>query len=149
MKLVKWEPFGGLESFRREMDRLFDSFFGQTRATLPTLVGQWTPRVDVVESDTEILVKVDIPGMEEKDLSVSVSGDDLIVKGERKLESEEKKKQYHRIERSYGTFHRVIPLPSTVDAAKINAEYNKGVLETHLPKKAGAKAKQIPISVKK
>jgi len=138
MKLVKWEPFGGLESFRREMDRLFDSFFGQR-----------TPRVDVVESDTEILVKVDIPGMEEKDLSVSVSGDDLIVKGERKLESEEKKKQYHRIERSYGTFHRVIPLPSTVDAAKINAEYNKGVLETHLPKKAGAKAKQIPISVKK
>lgn len=129
------------------MDRLFDSFFGPTKTTLPTVAGQWTPRVEVVESDTGILVKVDVPGMEEKDLSVS--GDDLIVKGERKLESEEKKKHYHRVERSYGMFHRVIPLPSTVEAGKIKADYNKGVLEIHLPKKAGAKAKQIPINVKK
>jgi HSP20 family protein len=94
-------------------------------------------------------VKVDVPGMEEKDLSVFVSGNDLIVKGERKLESEEKKKQYHRVERSSGMFHRMIPLPSTVDAGKIKAEDNKGVLEIHLPKKAGAKAKQIPLKVKK
>jgi HSP20 family protein len=149
MKITKWEPFGGLDSFRREMDCLFDSFFGPTKTTLPTLAGQWTPRVDVVELDAEISVKVDVPGMEEKDLFVSVSGDDLVVKGERKLESEEKKKQYHRVERSYGMFHRVIPLPSTIEAGKIKAEYNKGVLEIHLPKKAGAKAKQIPIGVKK
>jgi HSP20 family protein len=93
------------------------------------------------------VVKAEFPGMEEKDISVTLSGDNLMIKGERKSEKEEKDKQFHRIERSYGVFQRTIRLPVGVDADKIKADYVKGVLEVHLPKKAEVKPKEIPIKV--
>jgi HSP20 family protein len=148
MQLTKWEPLGGLTSLRREMDRLFDSFFDR-ESKLPVGNRDWTPRFDLEESKDSIVVKADIPGMDEKDISVSLSGDNLIIKGERKFEKEEKDRQYHRVERSFGAFQRIISLPVTVDASKINAEYKKGVLEVHLPKKPEAKSKEIPITVGK
>jgi HSP20 family protein len=148
MQLTKWEPFGGLTSLRREMDRLFDSFFDRG-SQLPVVSGDWTPRFDPVESKDTITIKADLPGMNEKDISVSLSGDNLVIKGERKTEKEEKEKQYHRIERSFGAFQRVIPLPVTVEAGKIKADYSKGVLEVQLPKKPEAKPKEIPITVGK
>lgn len=148
MHLTKWEPFGGLTSLRREMDRLFDSFFDR-ESRLPGASGDWTPRFDLVELKDSIVIKADLPGMDEKDVSVSLSGDNLVIKGERKAEKEEKDKQYHRIERSYGAFQRIIPLPVTVEAGNIKAEYNKGVLQVHLPKKPEAKPKEIPITVSK
>jgi len=148
MQIMKWEPFGGLATLRREMDRLFDSFTdrepGQAAAN-----GHWTPRFDLVESKDSIVIKADLPGMEEKDISVSISGDSLLIKGERKIEKEEKEKQYHRIERSFGSFQRMVSLPATVDAGKIEAKYNKGVLEVRLPKKPEAKPKEIPVTVGK
>jgi HSP20 family protein len=148
MQLRKREPFGGLTSLRREMDRLFDSFFDR-ESRLPVGNGDWTPRFDLVESRDYVTIKVDLPGMNEKDISVSLSGDNLVIKGERKTEKEEKEKQYHRIERSFGAFQRIIPLPATVEADKIKAEYNKGVLEVQLPKKPESKPKEIPITVGK
>lgn len=146
MEIMKWEPFRELSSLRREMDRLFDSFLGRE----PAAIGErlWAPVVDVSETPEEVLVKAELPGIDEKDLSVSLSGDNLMIKGERKAEKEEKDKHFHRIERSYGAFQRVITIPASADPDKIKAEYNKGVLEIHLPKKAEAVPKKIPISTK-
>jgi HSP20 family protein len=145
MDLMKWEPFGELSSLRRQMDRLWDSFFGREPAIFER--GRWVPAIDISETKDEIVVKAEIPGMDEKDISVTLSGDNLMIKGERKSEKEEKDKQFHRIERSYGVFQRTIRLPVGVDADKIKANYVKGVLEVHLPKKAEIKPKEIPIKV--
>ena len=147
MDLIKWEPFDReVSTFRRQMDRLFDSFFGRE----PFLGSRERslPAIDVAETPEEITVKAELPGMEEKDISVSLSGENLTVKGERKSEKEEKDKSFHRIERWYGAFERVIPLPVSVEAEKIRAEYKKGVLEIHLPKKPEVKPKKIAINVK-
>jgi HSP20 family protein len=145
MDLIKWEPFRELSSIRRQMDRLWDSFFEREEAP----AGLWAPEIDISETPEEILVKADVPGIDQKDLSVTLSGDNLTIKGERKEEKEENGKHFHRVERRYGGFHRSVPLPVSVDATKISAEYNNGVLEIHLPKTAESKPKEIKINVKK
>ena len=145
MELTRWEP-RGLTPFRRQIDRLFDSFLGQE--TPFSTNGDWLPSLDVEETAEEVIVKAELPGMAEKDISVTLSGNNLIIKGERKREKEEKDKHFHRIERSYGTFERVVPLPTTTDPAKIDAEYSKGVLEVHLPKKPEDMPKQIEVKAK-
>lgn len=152
MAIVKWEPFGELSTLRRQMDHLIESFFG--RESLSYERERWIPAVDVAETKDEIVVKVEVPGMDDKDISVTLSSDNLIIKGEKKSEKEEKDKHFHRIERCCGSFQRVINLPVAVDQEKIavdqekiKANYIKGVLEIHLPKKAEAKPKEIPIKV--
>jgi HSP20 family protein len=111
----------------------------------------WTPAFDLVEGKNEIVVQVNIPGMDEKDLSVSLFGNNLIVMGERKEEKEEKDKEkhYHCKERRTGSFQRIITLPVTVDSKKISAEYTNGVLKVHLPKKEEVKPKEISINTAK
>ena len=145
MDLIRWEPFKELSSIRRQMDRLLDTLFEREEGP----AGIWAPEIDVSENSEEFVVKADIPGISEKDLSVTLSGDNLIIKGERKEEKEEKGKHFHRVERRYGSFQRSIPIPVAVDPDKIKAEYSNGVLEIHLPKTAEAKPKEIKISVKK
>ena len=145
MAIVKWEPFGELSTLRRQMDHLMESFFG--REPMFYERERWIPAVDVAETKDEIVVKVEAPGMDEKDISVTLSGDNLMIKGEKKSEKEEKDKHFHRIERCCGSFQRVIGLPVSVDQEKIKANYTKGVLEICLPKKAEAKPKEIPIKV--
>jgi|LGVC01.1.fsa_nt_gb HSP20 family protein len=145
MAIVKWEPFGELSTLRRQMDHLMESFFG--REPMFYERERWIPAVDVAETKDEIVVKVEAPGMDEKDISVTLSGDNLMIKGERKSEKEEKDKHFHRTERYCGSFQRVIGLPVSVDQEKIKADYAKGVLEIRLPKKAEAKPKEIPIKV--
>jgi len=141
MDLIKWEPLRDLTEFRRRMDNLFDSFFTRERE------GRWCPEIDVTETPEEVVVKADIPGTEKKDLGVTASGDNLVIKGERKEEKEEKTKHMHRIERRCGSFERIIPMPKTVEPSKISAEYNNGVLIVHLPKKPEAKPKEIPVKI--
>ena len=145
MEITKWEPLNELASIRSQMERLWESFLG--RESRDFYNEGFTTCLDVAESKDEVHVKVDVPGIDEKDFSVSLSGDNLIIKGERKEEKEEKEKHYHRIERRHGNFQRVIALPVSVNAEKINAEYKNGVLEIHLPKKAEAKPKEIPIKI--
>lgn len=150
MDITRWEP-RGLGTLRHEMDRLFDSFLGRSPFAdrdLFTNGGQWSPALDLVETDDEIVVKAELPGMDEKDVSVSISGNHLVIKGERKHEEETKDKQFHRIERSYGTFERMLSLPVSVDQQKVSAEYEKGVLEIHMPKKAEVKPKPIKVKAK-
>jgi HSP20 family protein len=147
MDITKWDPFGGeLSSFRRQVDRLFDSFFGREPSLWPRERG--LPPIDVIETAEEVVIKAELPDMDERDVSVSLSGESLIIKGERKGEKEEKDRHFHRMERWSGAFERVVSLPVSVEQDKISAQYRKGVLEIHLPKKPEVKPRHIPITVK-
>jgi len=137
------------------MNDLFEDFFADFERTAlgPVLGRGWAhgladlPRMNVEETDREIVVTADLPGLEEKDVQVTVDDDVLTVRGERKEEREEKRKDYHLMERSFGSFHRTLPLPAGVDKEKIKAALKKGVLTVTLPKRPEARAdrKAIPI----
>jgi len=137
-----------------EMERRFDEMFG--RGFLPSVWRRlpleergWTPALDVFEKDDKFVVKAELPGMKEKDIDVSVVGDTLTIKGEKKSETELKEEDYYCCEHSYGKFYRSIALPSTVNTAKIEANFENGILEVSLPKAPEVKPKKIAISAKK
>jgi len=125
-------------------NRLFDNFFG-TESKLIT-DGHWRPDVDVSETDEEVNVRMDITGMEQKDIKVSMSGDYLNAAGECKEKKEEKKKHFYALERKLGMIERTVPIPATVDSDKIKAEYDKGVREVHLPGTPEDKPYRIPVT---
>lgn len=143
--IMEWRPFREVSRLRREMDRLWDDFFGPGRKALQPLEGEWAPAVDVSETADQVAIKAEVPGMEAKDIDISLSGDVLTIKGEKKSEREEKKENYHLVERSYGSFSRSLKLPAAVDADKIEASYSQGVLSITCPKTAEAKPKAIEI----
>ena len=127
------------------MDRLWDDYFGPGRRALKPLETEWAPVVDISESADQVTVKAEIPGLEPKDIDISLSGDLLTIKGEKKSEREEKDENYHLVERSYGSFSRSLRLPVSVEADKIEASYKQGVLTITCPKKEEVKAKAIEI----
>ncbi len=147
MAIVKWDPLRELRAMQEQMNRLFemsrDRTFGE-----PFEQGLWQPPVDIYEDDSEVVVKMEVPEIDQKDIDVHVEESTLIVQGERKLEREEKKQNYHRIERSYGTFRRSFSLPATVDQERISATCERGVLKLVLPKKSAARTRQIEVEVK-
>ncbi len=145
MDLIQWRPFREVSRLRNEMDRLWDDYFGPGRRALRPLEEAWLPAVDVSETGDKITVKAEIPGMEAKDIEISMVGDTLTLKGEKKAEREEKEENYHMVERSYGSFSRSMKLPATVDADKVEATYKNGVLTIVLPKKEEVKPKAIEI----
>lgn len=140
------EPFGYL---RNQINRVFDDFWGEPwlGPRNEMAAGFW-PQVDVTETDKEIKVSAEIPGVEPKDLDVTVEDNMLTIKGEKKYEREEKEKGQYRMERSYGSFQRAIELPAEVDESRAKAEFKKGVLRLTLPKRPGAQSrrKKIPIT---
>ena len=142
MKLVPWRPFRELTPFRDEIDRLFEDFWGRWPAVLER---EWAPALDVSETEDKVLVKVELPGIDPKDIEVTVQGDLLTIKGERKQEKEEKEEDYHRVERYYGSFCRTLRLPAVAEFDKIAAGYKDGVLKLSIPKKEEAKAKKIEV----
>jgi HSP20 family protein len=115
----------------------------------PLAAASFVPAVDIYEDTEKLVLKLEIPGIDEKDLDVRIEDDMLTVKGERKFEAEEKEKNFHRIERSYGSFFRAFTLPPSVDASTVAASYNAGVLKLELKKKPEAQPKQIKINVEK
>ncbi|MBM4041393.1 MAG: Hsp20/alpha crystallin family protein [Planctomycetes bacterium] len=144
---------GLLAPLHREMDRLFDDFFGG-RGFWPSLwegfrPGAFVPSVDVQETDKEVRVLADLPGLDEKDVQVELTEDGLSIRGEKKSEREEKRKGYHRTERSYGSFERFIPLPGPVEGDKAKAEFKNGVLTVTLPKPPEAQASRKRIEIKR
>jgi HSP20 family protein len=149
----EWElPFVSLQ---REMNRLFDNFFGGLSPSpwAPLERGgaeSFTPHVDVSETDKEIKVSAELPGMDENDIDVSLTRDTLTIRGEKKEEKEDKGKDYYRMERSYGSFTRNIPLPVEVNTDKVEATFKKGILYVTLPKTVSAieKTKKVPIRSK-
>ncbi|MCX5891370.1 MAG: Hsp20/alpha crystallin family protein [Deltaproteobacteria bacterium] len=144
-ELAKREPFGEVSRLRREMDRLWEDFFGRGPRALRPWSEEWVPAVDVAEAADKVTVKAEVPGLDPKEIDISLVGDLLTIKGEKKSEREEKKENYHLVERSYGSFSRAIRLPAAVDADKIEARYDKGVLTVTCPKKEGVKPKAITI----
>jgi HSP20 family protein len=144
MDLIQWRPFREVSRLRSEMDRLWDDYFGSGRRAF-RMEEAWLPAVDVSESGDKITVKAEIPGMEAKDIEISMVGDTLTIKGEKKAEKEEKDENYHMVERSYGSFSRAMKLPAVVDAEKVEATYKNGVLTVVLPKKEEVKPKAIEI----
>lgn len=140
-----------LTSFRREIDNLFNHFFDLDFAMPRSLFRdrEWAPRVDVSEREGEITVKAEIPGCDAEDIDVSLEGRLLTIKGEKKQETEEKKENFHRTERSYGYFSRTLELPSEVDPENIDATYKKGVLSLVLRKVRPAGGKKIAIRCEK
>jgi HSP20 family protein len=135
-------PWTGLTSLRQEMDRLFDRFF--VPGDEGTLTG-WAPRLDLSETKDALVVKAEIPGVDPKDIQVSMQDQMLVIKGEKQQEKEEKDERYHRVERSYGAFARTVRLPSGVDAGKVTASFKNGLLTVTLPKTPAAKGTAIPI----
>jgi len=135
-------------SLQREMNRLFDDFFGRDFFVEPFRgMGEWRPAMDVAETDNAVLVKTELPGLDAKDVEISLSGDVLTIKGEKKEEKEEKTKSFHRVERHYGSFERAIRLPASVKADKVEATFKNGVLTIELPKTEESKAKSVKIKV--
>jgi HSP20 family protein len=147
MELIPYRLFGELSPFRKEMDRLWNRFSGET-SFAKTFDEMWSPSVDISETKDDFVVKAELPGLEAKDVNVSISGDVLTIKGEKKAEEEEKNEHYHRVERYSGSFQRVFQLPSGVKADKIEANFDKGVLKVTLPKIEEAKKKEIEVKVK-
>jgi HSP20 family protein len=146
-ELAPWRPFRELERMRREMDRLWDSFFEERPRRKAEEIGEWRPSLDVSETKNDLVVKAEIPGIDPKDIDISLTNDLLIIKGEKKQEKEEKEENYHLIERSYGAFTRSIRLPKEVQSDKIIASYKNGILKVTLPKSEEAKKREVKIKV--
>jgi HSP20 family protein len=126
------------------MDRLFERFFESPWAELPAL-GDWTPALDVSEGKDAITMKAELPGVDPKEINISLEGDTLTIKGEKEHKKEEKDERSHRIERSYGAFVRSVRMPLPVDASKVTAAFKNGVVTITLPKAPGAKGTTIPL----
>jgi HSP20 family protein len=142
----EWES--PIESLHDEIEDLFSRFFWPTEIEPYRGERTFVPRVNVSEDDKEVLVTADVPGLDEKDLEVTITKDSLTIKGEKKEETEEKNKNYYRMERSYGSFQRVIPLTAEIDETRAKAKFKNGVLKVTLPKIATAKGTAKKIEVK-
>jgi HSP20 family protein len=145
MPIVKYTPFADTEDFPAGLRLFQDSInrlFSDQGAARP-----WAPAVDILETENELVLKADLPGMDMKDIDIQLENGTLTLKGERKFEKEEKNKGFHRLERSYGSFVRYFTVPETVDTEHVKAEYNSGVLTVTLPKKEIAKPKAIKVQV--
>jgi HSP20 family protein len=140
--MTRWEPYRDLARLQDEMSRLFDDRVYRTSES----VG-WTPSCDIYEDEESVTLRFELAGVEPKDVDVRFENGVLTVRGERKLDREEKRENYHRIERSYGTFTRSFSLPGTLDPERIKAEAKNGVLAITLPKKAEAKPRAIQVKV--
>ena len=144
--LTRWDPFREFNTLQDRMNRLFrDSFAEGGEDALTTT--SFAPAVDVYEDEHNVTLKIEVPGIDEKDIDVRIENNTLAVHGERKFEKEEKEENFRRVERQYGSFTRSFTLPSTVDPEQVTATYDKGVLKIKLAKKAEAKPKQIKVNV--
>ena len=141
-----YKGFAPLEALRGDMDVLFRRFFGE-----PLMEGNghgyatWSPRVDVEEAEKEFIVKADLPGVDAKDVNITVENGYLVIRGEKKELKEESKKNFHRLERFYGEFYREIPLPAYAEAEKVSAAFSKGVVTITIPKKPEVLPKKIAV----
>jgi len=146
MAIVRWDPFRDLNLLQDRMNRLFEDAGRTWRTDEPAATTTWSPSVDIFETEGEIVVKAELPGMDRKDIQLNLENNVLSLRGERKFTKETKDENYHRIERSYGVFSRSFSIPATVDEEKIRADYKDGVLKIFLPKKEQARPKQIKIA---
>jgi HSP20 family protein len=146
MAIVKVDPFREFVAMQDRMNRLFGNVHLRDEDT--GIRGSWVPAADIFETDNhDLVVRAELPGINREDIEVSVENSTLVLKGEKKLDSEVKEESYRRIERTYGTFHRSFTLPNTVDASRISAEFKNGVLTVKLPFREEAKPRTISVDV--
>ena len=145
--LTRWDPFREFVTLQDRMNRLFRDSFGPEGKDESLTTTAFAPPVDVYEDEHNVTLKIEVPGIDEKDIDVRIENNTLTVHGERKFEKEEKEENYRRVERQYGSFTRTFTLPSTVNHDNVQADYDKGVLKIKLEKKAEAKPKQIKVNV--
>ena len=147
MTLIRWTPIGNMTNFQDEMNRLFNEFFTAAPGRSEAGAFPWNPLVDIAETKDDIIVKAEVPGMKKDDIKVVIQDNVLTLKGEKQEEKQEKDKQYHRVERSYGLFERSFSLPVSVQVDRVKADYKEGVLTINLPKAEEAKPKEVSVNV--
>ncbi|NLH47332.1 MAG: Hsp20/alpha crystallin family protein [Myxococcales bacterium] len=147
MAIIRWNPTREIDTFQREMGRLFNDFWGTRSLNDDNLIGQWSPAVDIFEDTENYLVSVALPGLSQKEIKVNIENNMLTISGERKLDKEDKRENYARIEQFYGTFTRSFSLPNTIAADKVEAHMENGILKVTLPKREETKPKQIEVKV--
>jgi HSP20 family protein len=145
MSMIRWEPFDEMMSIRESMDRLFEDFFSRRPRQAGPLV--WQPAVEISETETEIIVKAELPGIDPKNVEVNVTGDVLTIKGEAKAEQEDKRRNYYRRELRYGSFQRMIALPIEVKGDETKATFRHGILEIKVPKAERVRPKAVKVEV--
>lgn len=144
MAIIKWDPWKDLLTLPDEMSRFFSRAVGEWE---PFARGVWSPALDMYESDKEIIVKAELPGLTAKDIDVTVDEDMLTIRGERKFSKEAKEENYYRLERRYGAFERAVPLPASIQKNKAKATFKEGVLEIRMPKAKEVEAKRVKVAV--
>jgi HSP20 family protein len=144
--ITRWEPSRGVTSLQDQVNRLFEDTLTRNRTGQADLA-TWAPAVDIYETETELVVKADLPDLQEKDIDVRVENNTLTIRGERKFEKEVSEENYLRVERAYGAFTRSFSLPNTVKTEGIRAEYRNGTLTVHMAKREESKSKQVKINV--
>ena len=149
MAIVRFEPFSGLAAGQSQFDRFLREAFSPALGGGEASTRTWAPPVDIYENGDSLVLKAELPGVNPDEVEIRVEDNTLYLKGNRKFENEVKEQNYHRVERSYGTFTRTFSLPNSVDADKVGASYKDGILTLTMPKKEEAKPKTIKISVSK
>ena len=144
-RFERWDPFEEMTTLRNRMDRLWSRMSAEDTSA----IADWSPVSDVIESKDEIVIKTELPGIDEKNVDVQIESGVLTIKGERNAEKETEEKGYRRVERSYGSFLRTFALPPSVEPERVSASFTNGLLEVHLPKKEDAKPRSIKVDVKK
>jgi HSP20 family protein len=145
-RIQRFDPFRELSDMQAEINRAFDAYFGvRPRTEVPERA--WAPPTDVYETRDDLVIAVELPGVREKDIHLSMTGDVLVLRGQRGIAVEAREENYHRIERWYGTFERHVQLPIPVQADRIRASYKDGILEIRLPKQDETKPREIKIEI--
>ncbi|UCC40987.1 MAG: Hsp20/alpha crystallin family protein [Candidatus Aminicenantes bacterium] len=145
MAIIRWDPFRDLITLREKMNRLFEDAFTARGEEKDLMASTWTPSVDIYETENEIVLTAEVPGIEDKNIEIKIEDNTLSIKGERKIEKDTTEENYHRIERAYGSFYRSFTIPHNVDQDKIQAEHESGVLKIKMPKKAELKPQKVKI----
>lgn len=145
MAIIRWDPMRDMVTLREKMNRMFEDAFtgkGEDKELAPST---WAPAVDIFETENEIVMTAEVPGIDEKDIEIKIEDNTLTLRGERKFSTETKEENYHRLERSYGSFYRAFTVPNSIDAENIRAEHENGVLRVTMPKKQELKPRTVKI----
>jgi HSP20 family protein len=145
LAIIRWDPFRDMVTLRERMNKLFEDMAASRGEEKDLTTSSWAPAVDIYETENEVVLTAEIPGIEEKDVEIKVEDNTLTLRGERKFEKETKEENYHRIERAYGSFFRSFTLPNYVDQDKIEAEHENGILKIRMPKRAELKPRKVKI----
>jgi HSP20 family protein len=145
MNIIRWTPFRDLVTVREKMNDIFEEAFTSRGEEKDMVASTWTPSVDIYENENELVLSAEAPGIEDKDIEIKIENNTLSIQGERKIEKETKEENYHRIERSYGSFYRSFTLPTNINQDNIKAEYDNGVLRISMPKKPELKPKKVKV----